>query len=66
MIRQSIVAEALSWEGTPYHHHGRIKGVGVDCAMILAEVYHAVGLLGHANSLESMGRSVNAPVYRRL
>ena len=44
-IRQSIVVEALSWEGTPYHHHGRIKGVGVDCAMILAEVYYAVGLL---------------------
>lgn len=44
-IRQAIVTEALSWERTPYHHHGRIKGVGVDCAMILAEVYHAVGLV---------------------
>ena len=42
--RQAIVAEALRWEGTPYHHHGRLCGVGVDCAMLLAEVYRAAGL----------------------
>lgn len=43
--QRAIVNEAMSWDGTPYHHHGRIKGVGVDCAMILCEVYHAVGLV---------------------
>ena len=37
--RSAIVAEALSWVGTPYHHHGRIKGVGVDCAQILIAIY---------------------------
>lgn len=37
--RHAIVAEAQSWLGTPYHHHGRIKGVGVDCAQILLAVY---------------------------
>lgn len=42
--RQAIVAEAQRWEGTPYHHHGRMLGVGVDCAMLLAEVYAALGL----------------------
>ncbi len=41
----AIVAEARSWLGTPYHHHGRIKGVGVDCAQILLAVYaDALGL----------------------
>lgn len=40
-----IVAEARTWLGTPYHHQGRVKGVGVDCAMLLCEVYHAVGLI---------------------
>lgn len=33
--------------GTPYHHHGRIKGAGVDCATFLCEVYEAVGLIPH-------------------
>ena len=43
--RAAVVAEALTWLATPYHHHGRIKGVGVDCAMLLAEVYQACGLV---------------------
>lgn len=44
-LRQAIVQEALTWQGTPYHHQARIKGVGVDCVMLLCEVYQAVGLL---------------------
>jgi cell wall-associated NlpC family hydrolase len=43
--RAAVVREARSWLGTPYHHHGRLKGVGVDCAMILCEVYHQAGLI---------------------
>lgn len=48
-IRDRIVAEALTWEGTPYHQHGRVKGVGVDCAMLPACVYEAVGLAPYVN-----------------
>ncbi len=43
--RQLVVREALEWELTPYHSHARLKGVGVDCAMLPAEVYAAVGLI---------------------
>jgi cell wall-associated NlpC family hydrolase len=43
--RAEVVAEALTWLRTPYHHQGRIKGAGVDCAMIMTAVYHAVGLI---------------------
>lgn len=45
--RQRVVAEALSWFGTPYHHHGRVRGKrgGVDCAQLLLAVYGAVGLV---------------------
>lgn len=43
-IRDAIVEEALSWVKTPYHHLGKIKGVGVDCGQILIEVYGNVGL----------------------
>lgn len=45
--RQLVVAEAKSWLGTPYHPHGRLKGIGVDCAMLPAAVYHACGLVEH-------------------
>jgi len=47
MTRQDVVREALSWEGTPYHHRARLRGVGVDCAMLPAAVYEAVGLIPH-------------------
>ncbi len=30
MKNLQAVAEALIWLGTPYHHQGRVKGVGVD------------------------------------
>lgn len=38
-----VILEAKTWLGTPYHHQGRIKGIGVDCGMLLCEVYHAAG-----------------------
>jgi hypothetical protein len=30
----------------PWHHMGRLKGIGVDCAMLLAEVYERAGVIG--------------------
>lgn len=39
--RAAVVAEALTWLGTRYHHHARIKGQGVDCLQLLIAVYTA-------------------------
>jgi cell wall-associated NlpC family hydrolase len=41
-----VVTEAAAWIGTPFHHAARVKGPagGVDCAMLLAEVYVAAGV----------------------
>lgn len=49
-LRAAVVNEAESWIGTPFHHQGRIKGSagGVDCLMLLAEVYERAGIIGHA------------------
>lgn len=44
-LREQIVVEARSWLKTPYHHHARVKGVGVDCAQILIAVFAAVGVI---------------------
>lgn len=43
--RNRVIQEALTWIGTPYLHRGRIKGVGVDCAMLIASVFEARGLI---------------------
>lgn len=47
--RAAIVAEAISFEGTPYHAHGRLKGVGVDCAMFPALCYESTGFCPEVN-----------------
>lgn len=45
--RLAVVQEALCWLGTPYHHAARVMGAGVDCGMLLAEVYEGAGVLPH-------------------
>src|SRR5258705_11857517 len=44
VTRSAFITEALTWEGTPYRHQGRLKGVGVDCIGLLVGVAHALGL----------------------
>ena len=43
--RARIVEEARSWVGTPYHNMADIKGVGVDCGMLLVRVFVDLGLV---------------------
>src|SRR5208283_5940831 len=43
--RAAVVAAARSWIGTPYHHAADVKGVGVDCALILVRVFCDLGLV---------------------
>jgi len=49
-IRESIIAEAMTWLGTPWHHNALLKGVGVDCAQFLIGVYSNVGLVSHIDT----------------
>ncbi len=50
--RQAVIAGALTWERTPWVHQGRIKGSGVDCLMLLAEVFERAGLVPHLELVE--------------
>lgn len=43
--RQTVVAEARAWLGTPYHHQQMLKGVGVDCGMLVGGVAIASGVI---------------------
>lgn len=45
--RAAVVAEAETWLRTRFHHAARIKDVGVDCLMLLAEVYERAGITDH-------------------
>jgi NlpC/P60 family putative phage cell wall peptidase len=45
-LRTAVAEEAETWIGTPFHHAARIKGAGVDCLMLLAEVYERAGVSG--------------------
>jgi cell wall-associated NlpC family hydrolase len=39
-----VVAAARAWLGTPYHPCADIRGVGVDCGMLIVRVYVDLGL----------------------
>ena len=54
IFRAAVVTEAKTWIGTPFHHAARVKGAGVDCLMLLAEVYERAGV--------TTGR-INPPFY---
>mgnify|MGYP000334810130 FL=1 len=41
---EALVQEARSWVGTPYHHMGDIRGVGVDCGMLLVRIFCDLGI----------------------
>lgn len=42
--RSALVHQARSWIGTPYVLGARVKGAGVDCASLIAEVLIAANL----------------------
>lgn len=46
-LRNAVLREAESWLHTPFHHEARLKGIGVDCLMLLAEVYEKAGVIPH-------------------
>ena len=41
-VADAIVAESMTWLGTPYRHQGARKGVGCDCLGLVRGVWRAV------------------------
>ncbi|WP_257306308.1 hypothetical protein [Geothrix campi] len=50
--RLAVVQEAMCWLRTPYHHRARVMGAGVDCGMLLTEVYEGAGVTPHVEPAE--------------
>ena len=42
MTADAVIAEALSWVGTPYRHQGAKKGVGCDCLGLVLGVWRSL------------------------
>lgn len=51
-----IVTEARHWIGTPFHHQGRLRGVGVDCVGLVIGICESLNL--HSRALDKKGRKV--------
>ena len=41
---QTIVTQARTWIGTPFHHQARLKGKGCDCLGLIVGVVDELGL----------------------
>lgn len=44
ITRKQVVTQARTWIGTPFHHQGRVKHVGVDCIGLLVGVIKELGI----------------------
>lgn len=51
VIREEVIEEARTWINTPFHHQGRVKGAGVDCAGVVIGTAEALGLLSDFNDM---------------
>ena len=47
--QEKVVAEARTWIGSPYHSGARLKSVGVDCGMLLLEVFEQCKMIDHVS-----------------
>lgn len=40
-----LICAASEWHGTPFKAHGKVRGVGVDCVQLAAQIYQRVGFI---------------------
>lgn len=50
---KDVIDEARKYLRTPFHHQGRLKGVGIDCVGLLVCVGRALGVLDRDNTTYS-------------
>jgi cell wall-associated NlpC family hydrolase len=63
MNAADIVTAARGWVGTPFHHQGRVRGVGCDCIGLVIGVAKELGILDY--DYTGYGRIPNPLVFGR-
>lgn len=58
-LAHDIVTQARTWQGTPFHHQARLKGVGCDCLGLVVGVVDELQLRNAAGVLLSGFDEVN-------
>src|SRR6266566_2725554 len=48
--RQRVLDVATSWRGTPFHDNARLRGIGCDCAQLLAAVFEEAGVMSRIDT----------------
>lgn len=64
--REKIVVEARTWIDTPFHHQGRVKSVGVDCAGVVGMTGAALGLLDVNDIPKDYAKQPNANAMTKV
>lgn len=64
--RLDVVRVAQEWIGTPFHHCGRVKGLGVDCAGLLIGVARELGLVSPEFDVNDYGRVPDGSTLTRF
>ncbi len=44
MLHEKIASAALGCRGTPFHHQGRVRGMGLDCIGVVVHALKAAGI----------------------
>lgn len=50
-MKDQIIQAAKGWLGTPYHHQARVKGVGVDCAQLVAAIAEELKIIPQGTAI---------------
>jgi len=63
MNATDIITAARGWLGTPFHHQGRLKGVGCDCIGLVLGVSKELGISDY--DYTAYGRIPNPIIFGR-
>lgn len=66
MNRSEIIKLAQSQIGVPFHHQGRVPGVGLDCVGLVRYPYVALGYAPETADEKGYSRDPNPPKMREL
>lgn len=66
VTRAEFVAVVRSYVGTPYHHQGRLPGVGLDCAGVLICAAWACGVKPAGWDVNGYARQPDGETLRRI